>query len=330
MQGELSQRRRSLTRRDFLDYTAIPPMMIEVQSISRRYGSLLAVNEISFSVGEGEILGFLGPNGAGKTTTMRILVGALGASSGVARVAGHDMATQSRQARRALGYLPDTPPLYPSMTVRDYLDYAARLRGVSSRKRRDAVAGAVSRTGLEQVGGRLIANLSRGYRQRVGLAQALVHDPKVLILDEPTTGLDPAQVAEIRNLIRELRGERTVVLSTHILSEVTATCDRVVIIARGQLVASGTEDELHRQLGAEHRIRLQLSRPDGDTLAALRGIAGVEAADEQAEGHFIVNTGRVDLRESINEAAQRWGLLESRSEGGLEELYLSAVAEREA
>ncbi|HCP46417.1 MAG TPA: MFS transporter, partial [Deltaproteobacteria bacterium] len=158
--------------------------MIEVNSISRRYGSLVAVNGISFSVEPGEVLGFLGPNGAGKTTTMRILVGALGATSGTARVAGHDVATQSRQARRALGYLPDTPPVYPSMTVRDYLDYAARLRGVPSKDRRQAVASTISKTGLDQVDGRLIANLSRGYRQRVGLAQALVHDPKVLILDE--------------------------------------------------------------------------------------------------------------------------------------------------
>ncbi len=304
--------------------------MIEVNSISRRYGSLVAVNGISFSVEPGEVLGFLGPNGAGKTTTMRILVGALGATSGTARVAGHDVATQSRQARRALGYLPDTPPVYPSMTVRDYLDYAARLRGVPSKDRRQAVASTISKTGLDQVDGRLIANLSRGYRQRVGLAQALVHDPKVLILDEPTTGLDPAQVAEIRNLIRDLRGERTVVLSTHILSEVTATCDRVVIISGGQLVASGTEEQLRDQLGAEHRVRLHLSRPESDTLSCLRSLEGVEAAEELASGHFIVNTGRQDLRETVNQTAQQWGLLESRSEGGLEELYLSAIEEHGA
>jgi len=300
--------------------------MIEVENLCRHYGRVLAVDGISFKVAEGEVLGFLGPNGAGKTTTMRILAGALGATSGCARVAGFDVRTASRDVRRHIGYLPEVPPLYTAMTVASYLDYAARLRAVPAAKRRDAVERAMERTGLAAVRGRLIDHLSKGFRQRVGIAQALVHDPSVLILDEPTSGLDPAQVAEIRALLNELRGHHTVVLSTHILSEVTASCDRVIIIAAGRLVASGTEDDLRAALGATHRVKLLLSRADDTTRAALAAVPGVEEVVQTASETFVVSTGNEDRREQVNAAAAAWGLLESRPEGGLEELYLQAVA----
>jgi len=301
--------------------------MIEVQQLSRRYGQVLAVDEISFTVAEGEVLGFLGPNGAGKTTTMRILTGSLGATSGNATVAGFDISKHSRASRRHIGYLPERPPLYASMTVRDYLDYAARLRAVPAIDRPDAVRRALQRTDLTSVAGRLIEHLSKGFQQRVGIAQALVHDPPVLVLDEPTSGLDPAQVAEIRSLLAELRGRHTVVLSTHILSEVAATCDRVVIISRGRLVAAGTEADLRAALGATHRVELLLSRADETTKAALGAIPGVEEVKGDDQGRFVVSTGATDIREQLNAAAAPFGLLESRPHGGLEELYLQAVSE---
>ena len=302
--------------------------MIEVRSLTRRFGSLVAVNEVTFSVRKGEVLGFLGPNGAGKTTTMRILTGSLGATGGEVLVAGHDMRTRSRAARGAIGYLPEVPPLYPSMRVRSYLDYAARLRGVGSSIRRSRVDQALERAGLTDVAGRLIDHLSKGYRQRVGVAQALVHEPSLLILDEPTAGLDPAQVAEIRQLIRELKGDHTIVLSTHILGEVRAVCDRVLIINKGRRIAGpATEEELRAQLGGGRRIQLELARPDDGTVRALGEVAGVEGIEELGEGRYVAITSDDDVREKVNAAAAGYGLLESRSEGGLEELYLRAVSE---
>lgn len=302
--------------------------MIEVRSLTRRFGSLVAVDDVTFSVKSGEVLGFLGPNGAGKTTTMRILCGSLGATTGEVSVAGFDMRTHSRAGRGEIGYLPEVPPLYPSMRVRGYLDFAARLRGVPRSSRRKQVDKALERAGLTDVAGRLIEHLSKGYRQRVGVAQALVHEPRLLVLDEPTAGLDPAQVAEIRHLIRELAGDHTIVLSTHILGEVRATCDRVLIINRGRRIAGpATEDELRDQLGAGRRIELEVARPAEATQAELAAIEGVDRVDEQGDGRFVAVTGNVDVREQVNEVAGRYGLLESRSAGGLEELYLRAVGE---
>jgi ABC-2 type transport system ATP-binding protein len=304
--------------------------MIEVQDLCRRYGAVRAIDGISFQVAAGEVLGILGPNGAGKTTTMRILSGSLGATSGSARVAGFDVASESRQVRKHIGYLPEVPPLYSAMTVTSYLDYAARLRGVPAGERPGSVSRAMARAGLESVAGRLIEHLSKGFRQRVGIAQALVHDPPVLILDEPTSGLDPAQVVEIRALLNELRGQHTVVLSTHILSEVTASCDRVIIIAEGRLAAAGTEDELRSALGAGHRHQVLVARPDEGCRAALAAVAGVEDVLQSSAHGFVLSTGTQDLREQINAAAVPFGLLESRPYGGLEELYLQAVATTQA
>jgi ABC-2 type transport system ATP-binding protein len=302
--------------------------MIEVRSLTRRFGALKAVDAVTFTVEKGEVLGFLGPNGAGKTTTMRILTGALGATEGEVKVAGFDMRTHSRSAREQIGYLPELPPVYRSMRVRSYLDYAARLRRVPGRERKAKVQRAIERAGLTDVAGRLIDHLSKGYRQRLGVAQAIVHEPALLILDEPTAGLDPAQVAEIRSLINELRGDHTIVLSTHILGEVRATCDRVLIINRGQRIAGpATEDELRRFLGAGRRIQLELARPSETTRAALAAVEGVEDIEDAGEGRFVAVTGHDDVREQVNAAAAPFGLLESRSEGGLEELYLKAVAE---
>jgi ABC-2 type transport system ATP-binding protein len=224
--------------------------MIEARGLSKRYGDLVAVDRVTFSVQPGEVVGFLGPNGAGKTTTMRMLTGFVPPTDGSATIAGHDIFEDPLAARRAVGYLPETPPLYPEMSVEDYVDYVARLKDVPRAKRRAAVDRALARCGLADVRRRVIGALSKGYRQRVGLAQAIVHDPAVLILDEPTVGLDPIQIREIRALIAELAAEkqgeraRTVILSTHILPEVEAICRRVLVISRGRKVVDQPLAEL--------------------------------------------------------------------------------------
>src|SRR5574342_277179 len=215
--------------------------MIKVEQLAKRYADVFAVDHISFEVNQGEILGLLGPNGAGKTTTMRILTGYLPATSGTATVAGFDVFNQSAEVRRRIGYLPETPPLYADMTTEAYLRFVARIKGMAKATIEDAIDRVVRTCGLEGMRQRLLGHLSKGFRQRVGLAQALIHDPPVLVLDEPTIGLDPRQIIEIRSLIHELAGKRTIVLSTHILPEVSQVCDKVVIINDGRIVA---EDQL--------------------------------------------------------------------------------------
>ena len=223
--------------------------MVEVDCLTKFYGGFAAIQDVSFSAERGQVLGFLGPNGAGKTTTMRILTGYMPASSGTARVAGHDVFEESREVRRRTGYLPETPPLYREMTPRTFLDFVSRIKGVAKRDRPEAIENALDATQTDDVASQPIGTLSRGYKQRVAIAQALVHDPEVLILDEPTIGLDPKQIIEIRNLIRGLAADRTVILSTHILPEVTQLCDKVVIIAQGRIVAD--EDLAALGAGAE-------------------------------------------------------------------------------
>ncbi len=218
--------------------------MVEVDCLTKFYGGFAAIQDVSFSADRGQVLGFLGPNGAGKTTTMRILTGYMPASSGTARVAGHDVFEESKEVRRRIGYLPESPPLYREMTPRGYLDFVARIKGVAKRDRPAAIDKALVATMTDDVADQTIATLSRGYKQRVAIAQALVHDPEVLILDEPTIGLDPKQIIEIRNLVRGLAEDRTVILCTHILPEVTQLCDKVVIIARGRVVAEENLDTL--------------------------------------------------------------------------------------
>ena len=226
--------------------------MIEAQGLSKRYGEIVAVDDVSFSVGRGEIVGFLGPNGAGKTTMMRMLTGFLPPTDGSARIAGYDIFDDALAARRSIGYLPETPPLYPEMTVRGYLDYVARIKDVPRRERGDAVDRAIERCALSDVRSRVIGTLSKGFRQRVGLAQAIVHTPPVLILDEPTVGLDPIQINEIRALIGELAGgegdaQHTIILSSHILAEVEAICRRVILINEGRKTVDATMDELRSE-----------------------------------------------------------------------------------
>jgi ABC-2 type transport system ATP-binding protein len=291
--------------------------MIKVENLSRRYGEHLAVRDVSFEVARGEVVGLLGPNGAGKTTTMRILSGSLGATGGRALVCGRDVALEPREVKRRVGYMPEHPPLYTNMTVGEYLRFAARIKGVDDPAA--ATARTVERVGLAEVQGRLVAHLSKGFQQRVGLAQALVHDPELLILDEPTSGLDPAQRKEIRELIRELiEGDRTVILSTHVLPEVEQICQRVVIIAQGRIVA---EDRIDALASDQRRIRLQVERPDPALHRDLAAIPGVRRVQALEGGHYELDTSG-DVRAEVARAAASWDLLELRGRELLEDAYL--------
>ncbi|MCT7981951.1 ABC transporter ATP-binding protein [Laspinema sp. A4] len=261
--------------------------MIEVEHLSKIYGSTPAIQDVTFTVEPGEILGFLGPNGAGKTTTMRILAGYLPANSGTAKVAGYEVHEDSMAVRQRIGYLPETPPLYPDMTVEGFLYFVARLKQVRPGDRPERVNWALKRCNLEEKRSVLIRKLSKGFRQRVGIAQAIVHDPPVIILDEPTVGLDPRQIIEVRNLIKSLAGDHTIILSTHILPEVSMTCSRVAIINRGQVVATGSPDELMVQLtgGASYELEGEMAEPrdeveEGlDFLHSLEELPGVRSAE---------------------------------------------------
>jgi ABC-2 type transport system ATP-binding protein len=268
--------------------------LIEVDHLTKYYGLRPAVEDLTFSVNRGEILGFLGPNGAGKTTTMRILTGFISATGGSARIGGQDVTRQSLQVRRRIGYLPESVPLYGEMTVRGYLDFMARLKGVPRARRDGAIERALEETATGPVREQYIGRLSKGYRQRVGLAQALVHDPEVLILDEPTVGLDPKQINETRRLIKELGRERTIILSTHILPEVSATCSRVVIINAGRLVAVDTPEQLASRMRRAQRITLEVGGGVGELLEeSLRRLPGVNrveatAAPEAKRVHIVL------------------------------------------
>lgn len=265
--------------------------MIEVEHLTKDFGKARAVDDISFTVSHGEILGFLGPNGAGKTTTMRILTGYLPATSGSARIGGYDVFEQSMEVRRRIGYLPEVPPLYPDMTVRAYLKFVARIKAVPSSDLDQKVDRAMEMANIVDKRDELIKRLSRGYKQRVGLAQAIVHDPEVVILDEPTVGLDPKQIIEVRKLIKGLAGEHTIILSTHILPEVSMTCDRVVIINKGKIAAIDTPENLTVQLKGAERVRLEVGG-DADALrAALEKVDGVNRVDIETvepSGHLSV------------------------------------------
>ena len=241
--------------------------MIEVEHLSKTYGSTPAIRDLTFEAQPGEILGFLGPNGAGKTTTMRILAGYLPASEGTARVAGYDVHSDSMAVRQRIGYLPESPPLYPEMTVQGYLTFVAKIKGVSADLRQRRAEIAMDHCGLLDKRKVLIRKLSKGYRQRVGIAQAIIHDPPVIILDEPTVGLDPRQINEVRQLIRGLAGSHTIILSTHILPEVSMTCDRITIINRGQVVATDTPDNLTARLSGESAYDIEIK---GDVTTAQR------------------------------------------------------------
>ena len=287
--------------------------MIQVEHLTKHYGPKTAIADVSFSVEKGEVMAFLGPNGAGKTTTMRILTASLPATSGAARVAGFDCFDQPGEVKRAIGYLPEVPPLYTEMTVTEYLTFAGRLKGVEPERLPAALDRTLEQLSLGEVRGRLIANLSRGFKQRVGLAQALLHDPPVLILDEPTVGLDPKQIIEIRQLIKALAGSHTIILSTHILPEATAVAQRVVIIHEGRIVAEDSQDQLTARLRRSEKVSLTLKSPAPDARTRLCALPGVLSVHPEGPATFLVEAelGR-DLRDDLARFAVRneWGLLE--------------------
>ena len=311
--------------------------MIEVQHLTKRYGRVTAVDDVSFRVERGEILGFLGPNGAGKTTTMRILTGYMPATEGRATVAGFDIFDKPIDAKRRIGYLPETPPLYPDMTVREYLDFVARIKGVPGKERKERVTGVMARAHVADMADRHCAKLSKGYRQRVGLAQALIHNPEVLILDEPTAGLDPKQIIETRDLIRGLAGDHTIVLSTHILPEVSQTCQRVVIINKGRVVAVDTPDNLTARLKGAETMYVQVDTEGADALpvlTALPGVSRVATAEQRGTitGFEVESNRGTDVRRELSRAivTRGWGLLELRPmRMSLEEIFLQVTTEEQ-
>jgi ABC-2 type transport system ATP-binding protein len=302
--------------------------MIEVQNLTKRYPTAVAVSDVTFSVRPGEIVGFLGPNGAGKTTTMRVLTGFLPPSSGTARIDGFDVVRQSREARASVGYLPESAALYPEMRVREYLAFRARLEGVSGPEVGRRVTDAIGRCLLDEVADRKVDNLSKGYRQRTALAGALVHQPPVLVLDEPTVGLDPAQIIRIRETIRTLGRERAVLLSTHILPEVDAVCDRVLIIDRGRIVAEGKPEELRRRLSASPTVRAVFRGivPAGEELSKLPGVTGVDETPGSSETIARVHAApELEIGEEIFRlaVARGWVLRElAREAVSLEDVFV--------
>jgi len=317
--------------------------MIEADHLSKTYGSTLAVEDVTFSVEAGEILGFLGPNGAGKTTTMRILAGYLPASRGTARVAGFDVHENSMAVRQNIGYLPETPPLYPDMTVAGFLWFVARLKGVAAGDRATRVTAAIKRCNLEEKRDVLIRKLSKGFRQRVGIAQALVHDPPVIILDEPTVGLDPRQIIDVRNLIKSLAGDHTIILSTHILPEVSMTCNRVAIINKGRVVATDTPDQLMTSLRGGQGYEVEIGgdvavvEPMLQQLAEVRSVEALSASgSDLPSGHSLVRVmtqGEGDPGQQIAAAivGSGVGLYEMRRiRLSLEEVFLELTTQESA
>jgi ABC-2 type transport system ATP-binding protein len=309
--------------------------VIEVQHLTKRYGPVMAVDDISFRVERGEILGFLGPNGAGKTTTMRILTGYMPPTDGKAIVAGFDVFDQPIEAKRRTGYLPETPPLYPDMSIIEYLGFVSKIKGVPSGERRQRIQQVMVRTRIDDVAHRLCGKLSKGYKQRVGLAQALIHNPDVLILDEPTAGLDPKQIIETRELIKELAGDHTIILSTHILPEVAQTCQRVVIINKGKVVAIDTPDNLTARLRGSETMYVQVDASGANPAASLGRVPGVTRVVESDRRDGMVayeidsEAGR-DVRRDLARAVVNsgWGLLEMRPmRMSLEDVFLSLTTE---
>ncbi|MBI4888010.1 MAG: ABC transporter ATP-binding protein [Acidobacteria bacterium] len=313
--------------------------MIEVQHLTKRYGPTTAVDDVSFTVEKGEVLGFLGPNGAGKTTTMRVLTGYMPPTEGRAVVAGFDISDEPIEAKRRIGYLPETPPLYPEMTVRDYLLFVSRIKGVPRASRAARVNEVMERTRVADVATRHCGKLSKGYRQRVGLAQAVLHNPDVLILDEPTAGLDPKQIIETRQLIKEFGGDHTIILSTHILPEVSQTCHRVVIINKGRVVAVDTPDNLTARVRGSETMYVQVEAPapaDVQTaLAAVSGVTHVSLAETRGPiaGYEVNSEAGRDVRRELASAVvvKGWGLLELRPlRMSLEEIFLHLTTEEVA
>ncbi len=310
--------------------------MIEVKELTKYYGNLLAIDKISFHIEKGQIVGFLGPNGAGKTTTIRILTCFMPASSGQASIAGFDVFEQSLEVRQRIGYLPESVPMYNEMRAKEYLDFRGRLRGLDKDKLRQRIGYVTERCWLEDVIDRPIGQLSKGYRQRLGLADALLHDPDVLILDEPTVGLDPTQIRATRQLIKELGERHTILLSSHILHEVEAICDRTIIISAGKVVASGSPDELRQQIQEESRIIVELKGDKGQIESALNTLDVVKSVQViSANGYIrlaVESEGKQDIREQISQLAMRnkWTIREMRLEvASLEDFFVRVVAEQQ-
>jgi ABC-2 type transport system ATP-binding protein len=310
--------------------------MIEVEQLSKSYGPIKAIEDVSFVVEKGEILGFLGPNGAGKSTTMRILTCFMPPTSGTARIAGYDIFADSLQVRRRIGYVPENAPLYTDMPVVSFLKFVAEVKGLSRRERLRQVGQAMDDCGIKDVQHRYIGKLSKGYRQRVALAQALLGNPDVLILDEPTIGLDPRQIIDIRQLIKGLAGQKTVILSSHILPEVSMTCQRVIIINRGRLVAVDTPENLTTKLQTSSRLLVQVEGPATDVIRALGAVAGVQTVKEDGSAPGKVVTCIIeskkdrDVRKDVAAAVvrQNWGLLELRPvDLTLEDVFVRLVTE---
>jgi len=311
--------------------------VIEVNHLTKRYGRVTAVDDVTFRVERGEILGFLGPNGAGKTTTMRILTGYMPATEGSAVVAGFNVFEQPLDAKRRTGYLPETPPLYPDMTVLEYLDFVAHIKGLPAADRRPRVEAVMERTRIADMRDRHCGKLSKGYRQRVGLAQAILHNPEVLILDEPTAGLDPKQIIETRELIKGLAGDHTIILSTHILPEVSQTCQRVVIINKGRVVAVDTPANLTKRLRGSEVLHVEVDPGTGDPQALFERLPGVTRVTEtgRTDGAVACEVEMArgqDIRREVARAVvhEGWGLLELRPTGmSLEEIFLQLTTSEE-
>ncbi len=310
--------------------------MIQVESVTKKYGQRIAVDHLDFLVNKGEILGFLGPNGAGKSTTMNIITGYLSATEGSVKLDGHDILEEPQEVKRHIGYMPEQPPLYVDMTVRDYLSFVADIKGVPRARRRENIEKAMERTTITDMRGRLIKNLSKGYKQRVGLSQALIGTPPVLILDEPTIGLDPQQIIETRNLIRELGKEHTIILSSHILPEVQAVCTRVLIINKGRIVASDTPENLSRGLVGDNRLTLRIAAAEKDVLGLVRGLDNVVKADvigsrEPDTVDVVVEARReADIRRPLFNALAKAGypiLMMKTMDLTLEDIFLNLITE---
>lgn len=312
--------------------------MIDIQNLTKYYGPKMAIENVSFQVEKGEILGFLGPNAAGKTTTMRILTCYMPATSGSASVAGFDVMDNSIEVRKRIGYLPENPPLYTDMTTRQYLEFVARIKGIEGSKVKARTGEALEKTTTDSVADTLIKHLSKGFKQRVGLAQALIHNPEILILDEPTVGLDPKQIIEVRELIKSLGGDHTIILSTHILPEVSMTCQRVIIINEGRIVASDTPDNLTKRLKGSESLFVEVEGPKQSVEIQLKKIKGVsrvtlEGESGRSTAGFRVETGLdIDIRKDLSAmiVGQGWGLLELRPVGmSLEEIFLHLTTKEE-
>jgi ABC-2 type transport system ATP-binding protein len=305
--------------------------MIEVENLSKFYGPRPAINNLTFHVGSGEVVGFLGPNGAGKTTTMNILTCILPATSGRAKICGHDVFEESLAIRRKIGYLPETPPVYPDMTVSDYLAFAARIRRVPYKEVKKAVDRVVEKCVLKDVHDRIIGRLSKGFQQRVGLAQSMIHDPEILILDEPTVGLDPIQIIEIRKLIKELALSHTILLSSHILPEVTMICNRVIILNEGQIAAEDSLEGLTSSLRKSERLLLKVRQAENGVAEKLGALDRVLAVTPQAAGEYLIEC-EIDsnLQDTIARLAlgEAWGLVELRPLAmTLEDVFLKLTLE---